>query len=113
MGEPVPIKVVPIRVLFAIGVTSGKLGPTSMMCFSSWCWEGCHPGSPPIEQFWCVWDWDHAAAPTGCACVRWGAVSFGCRKKMVSSRFGELEDADRLLLEAKLLLPLVVPRECE
>ena len=42
-----------------------------------------------------------------------GAVSFGCRKKMASSRFGELEDADRLFLEAKLSWPLVVPRECE
>jgi hypothetical protein len=37
----------------------------------------------------------------------------GCRKKMVRSRLRELEDAHRLLLEAKLLWLLVVPLECE
>jgi hypothetical protein len=64
-----------IRVV--VGVTLGKLGPTSMLCFrSSWCWEGCHPGSPLFEQIWCVWDRDHAAVSMGCTCVTWGSVSF-------------------------------------
>jgi len=89
----------------AVSVTSGKLGPFPMLCFrSSWCWKGRHPCSLPIE---------HNVVPLGCICVSSGSVSSRCRKKMVASRFGELEDVDRLLLEAKLLWPFVVHRECE
>ena len=37
----------------------------------------------------------------------------GCREKMFGSRFRELEDAYGLIVEAKLLWPLVVSVDCE
>jgi hypothetical protein len=55
---------------------------------------GVTPGSHPI------------VAKELSSSIRWNFLhaSFRqrCQKKMVGSRFGELEDADRLLLEAKL-----------